>query len=1274
MKRIPRCSSFPQTIKVVSLVLSYALIVATVFTPVSKADSSATHPAALAGSWSPTVLLSYPTQAFGFLLALFQGGGLPSVPGPNLPDLDAARQVVFAEPVAPAAIASNQACSDCTPCPTCGPGTSNHAPVVNAGGPYYGSAGTGMVLNGLKSFDVDAGDGISNYSWSFGDNTAAVTEPVPTHTYQSSGNYTISLTVTDSHSTTATTSTTAAITAAPPAVPPSGATPGNSALFISQSAPTTMTAGETYPVAVTMRNTGTTTWTAAHLYRLGSQGPQDNNTWGRARVFLPGPVAPGANVVFNFTVVAPYGGMEDTAPAHFQWRLVEDGVEWFGAATSNQTVTIQSNYQPPPGDGAPGTNPRSDLFNARLAPQNRLGNSGDDLLSRNFNWGTSLVSLPGRAGLNLSLGLSYNSLAAWTKTVTTTSNHGWGFTTNTSFTFDADLGSPAPGFQLGFPTIEGPYYNDQAAAGAYLMIMPSGARVELRQVGATNVYEAVDSSYLQLVEGTNGSLVVRATDGSQWAYWSINARYRCTEIKDRNGNYITIKHDPLNGVANLGRITSIIDTLGRTINFNYDSNYRLLTITQLRNGQTHVWASFGYADLPIETNFITEDESEVAVLGLPDNNIVSVVTQVGLDDGSKYQFDYSSWGQIYRIHHYAADGHELNYSKYNLPVSSSLPELDCPRFSERRDFAENWNGGAEAVTQYAFESGLPAEALVNGRRVRLFAGDSAAWSQAVSPDGAIYREYSNAEYTDYRRGLVTRTEIYSADNTSVPKKTTITDWTQDVTSVPYPLNPRPTATTISDSDGNRNRTTMEYTAFGLPADVYEWGPYGTTEWRTLRRTHTEYNLAEAYVNRRIIGLVAGQYLFAPDAPDSYSIQTLLSKATQEYDIDIGFCGSQNCLNGSGQEQQSTDYATAASGGGSNFAIQHDANYGQSFVVGRGALTRVSRWDVEHETGGGQLTSTLQYDTLGSLVAASDPAGHRTVISYADSFSSDGTAVNSFPFVTLAYPTSVTDPDGFSSSVKYNYELGVVTRQVDPKGAAQTTEYDAAARVKKVTNVVNGAYTRIVYPASQTIVNKFTTIQAGQGEAYAATIIDGAGRVRAQAKDFPNSTGRYSGQFMGYNVTGQAVIQTNPTEMSNLWTAAGDDGPGWHAISQTYDWKGRALIRTNQDGTTKELSYAGCGCAGGEVVTLTDEGTTVGAGASAVAKKRQQKIYSDPLGRTVKTEVLNWDGPGPFGAGGSVYSSVVNTFNARDQVTRTRQYQGASGVHQDTTMGRCEDGT
>src|SRR5205085_12563030 len=101
--------------------------------------------------------------------------------------------------------------------------------------------------------------------------------------------------------------------------------------------------------------------------------------------------------------------------------------------------------------------------------------------------------------------------------------------------------------------------------------------------------------------------------------------------------------------------------------------------------------------------------------------------------------------------------------------------------------------------------------------------------------------------------------------------------------------------------------------------------------------------------------------------------------------------------------------------------------------------------------------------------------------------------------------------------------------------------------------------------------------------------------------------------------------------------------GWQYNNPTeYDWKGRPIHTYNMDGSYKTFEYAGCGCAGGEVVTLTDE---VG---------RQQKIYSDVLGRQTKTEILQ-----TVNNVTSVYSSVVNTYSVRDQLTRVRQYVGAA---------------
>jgi hypothetical protein len=116
------------------------------------------------------------------------------------------------------------------------------------------------------------------------------------------------------------------------------------ATFVSQSVPSALTTGELRTVSVTMQNTGTTAWTEAGGYKLGTQNPQDNTLWvGGTRVYLnPGEVvAPGASRTFTFNIVAP----ASAGSYNFQWRMVHEGVAWFGAFTPNVVITVTA---PPP--------------------------------------------------------------------------------------------------------------------------------------------------------------------------------------------------------------------------------------------------------------------------------------------------------------------------------------------------------------------------------------------------------------------------------------------------------------------------------------------------------------------------------------------------------------------------------------------------------------------------------------------------------------------------------------------------------------------------------------------------------------------------------------------------------------------------------------------------------------------------------------------------------------------------------------------------------------
>jgi parallel beta-helix repeat protein len=122
------------------------------------------------------------------------------------------------------------------------------------------------------------------------------------------------------------------------------AAPVDDAQFVTQSVPGTVNAGATAAVSVTMKNSGSSTWTAAGGYKLGSQNPQDNTTWGTGRVNLAGgdSIAPGQQKTFTFNITAP----AVTGPYNFQWRMLRENVAWFGVFSPNvviqvvQTVTL----------------------------------------------------------------------------------------------------------------------------------------------------------------------------------------------------------------------------------------------------------------------------------------------------------------------------------------------------------------------------------------------------------------------------------------------------------------------------------------------------------------------------------------------------------------------------------------------------------------------------------------------------------------------------------------------------------------------------------------------------------------------------------------------------------------------------------------------------------------------------------------------------------------------------------------------------------------------
>jgi hypothetical protein len=113
----------------------------------------------------------------------------------------------------------------------------------------------------------------------------------------------------------------------------------NGAQVVSVQVPSTVMLGEVLTVAITLRNTGTRTWspTGSNSHRLGSQNPQDNSAWGQSRIDLPSAVAPGQEVTIRTELGTPIR----IGTYNFQWRMVQEGVEWFGDPTPNQSITVR---------------------------------------------------------------------------------------------------------------------------------------------------------------------------------------------------------------------------------------------------------------------------------------------------------------------------------------------------------------------------------------------------------------------------------------------------------------------------------------------------------------------------------------------------------------------------------------------------------------------------------------------------------------------------------------------------------------------------------------------------------------------------------------------------------------------------------------------------------------------------------------------------------------------------------------------------------------------
>ena len=112
--------------------------------------------------------------------------------------------------------------------------------------------------------------------------------------------------------------------------------------YVSDTIPTTMLAGHTYNVSITLRNRGVC-WMNAYNFKLGAESGTAPFT-GTTRWDVSGTVRPGGTTTFSFSLTAPAAGGTYTP----KWRMVRESYEWFGPSVSKTIQVSDANDTEPP--------------------------------------------------------------------------------------------------------------------------------------------------------------------------------------------------------------------------------------------------------------------------------------------------------------------------------------------------------------------------------------------------------------------------------------------------------------------------------------------------------------------------------------------------------------------------------------------------------------------------------------------------------------------------------------------------------------------------------------------------------------------------------------------------------------------------------------------------------------------------------------------------------------------------------------------------------------
>jgi RHS repeat-associated protein len=773
----------------------------------------------------------------------------------------------------------------------------------------------------------------------------------------------------------------------------------------------------------------------------------------------------------------------------------------------------------------------NDPHNLVGAPRNRAAEStraGQVLPEGStFDFAVPIIGLTGR-GIGASLTLYYNS-RLWSRR-------------NNSVAYNGIVGWPGPGYSLSFGRI----VTYELSGGGnptckYLLIDPDGTRHYLGSGlfgGSGSAFDSNDGSHIVYAGNGNSGGDLHYPDGRRATFTMVNNRLLPTSITDTNGNYVQIAYKPeclqIGGMQFCDvfapmAIDYITDTMGRVIQFNYDSNYRLTSITApgfggtAQNPVTQMIAQFDYQTVTASGAFsgLTVERGAGSIVTL--KHIYFPAT------GTGYLLSDTIYGVVSTIsgrrqmsisNGNVNDGVESNNVSFNYPTSG--PISDAPAFTQRTETAVN----APSAT-YTYSS--TTNSIFQTKTFTITRPDSSTLNLTRSTNTSLVAN-----------GLLVQSEVKTSGGASMSKS--VIGYANDPGGEPQvqsvigydDLTPTP----------NQTKVDYDYDSYGNVTNTREYGFQVSGQYQVRKRARNVYKTDTSYINAYMRGLLIETDVYDALLNTNDADDVLLAKSTYTFDDFNAMSGME-------------DYRDPVTGQLPPNPPGHIIGFDATYTL-RGNVTGSTQWY--------DLTNNLSYAHLRKI----DVFGATVKEQLACCNQQTQMASPTYYWVV---PEQVTKGSAGGPQLTYaaNYDFNTLATNWSKDANNQETSvdsYDAALRPTQMTTP-SGKISSTSHNDGSLTTGYTVTYDGGDTQATATTTkeTDGWGRTIKE-------TNVYGGQVnTTYNAMGQVASVSNP------FTAGGTPA---YLTNYAYDSLGRKTVVMLPDTQTLQTSYSG------NSVTETDQ--------------------------------------------------------------------------------------